>query len=46
MSDALGLLGMVVFAAGVIALAGAVTWLVVKFLPAKDAQSPAAPQGD
>ena len=39
MSDALGLLGMVVFAAGVIALAGAVTWLVVKFLPAKDTQA-------
>ncbi len=39
MNDVLGLLGMVVFAAAVIALAGAVTWLVVKFLPAKDTKA-------
>ena len=42
MSDVLGLAGMVVFAACVIALAAGVTWLVVKFLPAKDANAPAA----
>ena len=35
MMDALGLLGMLVFSACVIALAAAITWLVVKFSPAK-----------
>jgi hypothetical protein len=33
--DALGLLGMLVFIACVIALAAGVTWLVVKYTPAK-----------
>jgi hypothetical protein len=33
--DALGLLGMIFFCACVIALAAGVTWLVVKFSPAK-----------
>jgi len=33
--DALGLLGMLVFCACVIALAAGITWLVVKFSPAK-----------
>ncbi len=33
--DVLGLLGMLVFIACVIALAAAVTWLVVKYSPAK-----------
>ena len=32
---ALGLLGMVVFIASVIAIAAGVTWLVVKYSPAK-----------
>jgi hypothetical protein len=40
--DALGLLGMLVFIACVIALAAGVTWLVVKYSPAKrpDEQAP------
>ncbi len=33
--DVLGLLGMVVFIACVIALAAGVTWLVVRYTPAK-----------
>jgi hypothetical protein len=33
--DALGILGMVVFCACVIALAAGITWLVVKYSPAK-----------
>jgi hypothetical protein len=33
--NALGLLGMLVFIACVIALAAGVTWLVVKYTPAK-----------
>ena len=33
--DALGILGMIVFCACVIALAAGVTWLVVKYSPAK-----------
>jgi hypothetical protein len=33
--DALGLLGMILFCAAVIALAAGVTWLVVKLSPAK-----------
>ncbi len=33
--DALGLLGMAVFIACVIALAAGVTWLVVRYTPAK-----------
>jgi hypothetical protein len=35
MGDALGLVGMLVFCACVIALAAGVTWLVVKLTPAK-----------
>ena len=38
METVLGLLGIVVFAACVIALAAAVTWLVVKLSPAKSAK--------
>jgi hypothetical protein len=33
--DVLGILGMLVFCACVIALAAAVTWLVVRFSPSK-----------
>jgi hypothetical protein len=33
--DALGLIGMIVFCAAVIALAAGITWLVVKISPAK-----------
>jgi hypothetical protein len=35
MMDVLGLLGMLLFCAAVIALAAGVTWLVVRFSPAK-----------
>jgi hypothetical protein len=35
MINALGLLGMLVFCAAVIALAAGITWLVVRFSPAK-----------
>jgi hypothetical protein len=35
MIDALGLLGMLLFCACVIALAAGITWLVVRFSPAK-----------
>ena len=35
MADALGLLGMLVFIACVIALAAAVTWIVVRYSPSK-----------
>jgi hypothetical protein len=35
MLDALGLLGMFLFCAEVIALAAGITWLVVRFSPAK-----------
>ncbi len=35
MMDALGLLGMLFFCACVITLAAGITWLVVKFSPAK-----------
>ena len=38
MDDVLGLLGIVLFCACVIALAAAVTWLVVKLSPAKKAK--------
>jgi hypothetical protein len=34
-ADALGLLGMLVFIACVIALAAAITWIVVRYSPAK-----------
>jgi hypothetical protein len=35
MANAFGLLGMLVFCAAVIALAAGITWLVVRFSPAK-----------
>jgi hypothetical protein len=35
MIEVLGLLGMIVFCACVIALAAGITWLVVRFSPAK-----------
>ncbi len=35
MMDALGLLGMFLFCAAVIALAAAITWVVVRLSPAK-----------
>jgi hypothetical protein len=35
MKDALGILGMLAFCACVIALAAGVTWLVVRYTPAK-----------
>jgi hypothetical protein len=35
MMDALGLLGMLLFCAAVITLAAGITWLVVRFSPAK-----------
>jgi hypothetical protein len=35
MMDVLGLLGMLLFCAAVIALAAGITWLVVRFSPAK-----------
>ena len=38
MSTVLGLFGMLVFIAGVIALASVVTWTVVKISPAKKAK--------
>jgi hypothetical protein len=35
MMDAFGLLGMLLFCAAVIALAAGITWIVVRFSPAK-----------
>ena len=40
METALGLLGMVAFIVGVIALAAAVTWTVVKLTPARSDDEP------
>ena len=40
MEEALGLIGLVVFILGVIAFAGAVTWLVVKVTPSKAEPKP------
>jgi len=40
--DVLGLLGMVVFIACVIALAAGLTWLVVRYTPQKRPKEPAA----
>jgi hypothetical protein len=40
MDAVLGLLGLVVFAACVIAFAAACTWLVVKLSPARDGGTP------
>jgi hypothetical protein len=45
MTTVLGLFGIALFCAAVIALAAAVTWLVVKLSPAKKPK-PAAPSGD
>ena len=42
METALGLLGIAVFIAAVIALASAVTWLTVKVLPAEKPPAPEA----
>ena len=46
MENVLGLLGIIVFCAAVIALAAAVTWAVVKISPSKSAKPkpPAAPE--
>ncbi len=41
MDDALGLVGILLFAACVIALAAAVTWVVVKVSPAEKEEKPA-----
>jgi hypothetical protein len=43
METALGLIGLVLFAAAVIALAAAVTWVVVKVSPAEKPAKPASP---
>jgi hypothetical protein len=40
MNTALGLIGIVLFAASVIALAAAVTWVVVKVSPAEKPKKP------
>ena len=40
MDTALGLLGIILFAAAVIGLAAAVTWLVVKISPAEKRDKP------
>jgi hypothetical protein len=39
MSDVLGLIGMVLFVVAIVALAAAVTWLVVRFSPAQNGGS-------
>ncbi len=44
MENVLGLIGIVVFCASVIALAAVVTWVVVKLSPAKSAKPPAPPE--
>jgi len=46
MEDVLGLIGIVIFCACVIALAAAVTWLVVKISPSKAAKPPVEPTGE
>jgi len=43
MDTALGLIGIIVFAACVIALAATVTWVVVKVSPAEKPAKPASP---
>jgi hypothetical protein len=43
METVLGLIGIIVFAACVIALAAAVTWVVVKVSPAEKPAKPASP---
>jgi hypothetical protein len=44
MENVLGLIGIIIFCASVIALAAAVTWVVVKLSPAKSAKPPAPPE--
>ena len=45
MEDVLGLIGLIVFAACVVSLAAAITWVVVKVSPAeKDEPKPAEPR--
>ena len=44
MENVLGLIGIIVFCTAVIALAAAVTWVVVKLSPAKSAKPPAPPE--
>jgi hypothetical protein len=46
MANVLGLVGILVFCVCVIALAAAVTWLVVKLSPSKSAKPPAEPTGE
>jgi hypothetical protein len=46
MANVLGLVGILIFCACVIALAAAVTWLVVKLSPSKAAKPPAEPTGE
>jgi hypothetical protein len=46
MANVLGLVGILVFCACVIALAAAVTWVVVKLSPSKEAKPPAEPTGE
>jgi hypothetical protein len=43
-TTALGLLGLIIYIVCVISLAAAVTWLVVKLLPAKDTSKPTESQ--
>ena len=45
MDEALGLLGLIAFAAAVIGLAAGVTWLVVKLSPAEKPAKPSADDG-
>ncbi len=46
MANVLGLVGIIVFCVCVIALAAAVTWLVVKLSPSKSAKPPAESTGE
>ncbi|MGD0166265.1 MAG: hypothetical protein ABSC51_03125 [Gaiellaceae bacterium] len=46
MATALGLIGLIVFIACVIAFAAAVTWLVVKISPTTVGKKPTAKSGD
>ena len=45
MDTALGLLGIVAWIVAVIALAAAVTWIVIKVFPAGETEKPAASGG-
>ncbi|HEY5479295.1 MAG TPA: hypothetical protein VIJ84_06755 [Gaiellaceae bacterium] len=46
MATVLGLIGLIFFIACVIALAAAITWLVVKISPTTVGKKPAAKSGD